>query len=112
MTTEITRRFSIYHSKNPHVYELFKKFAFAAAAEKKQYSADAVLHRMRWYTDIETRGDIFKINNNYAAYYGRLFMADFPQHEGFFRTRALVSQRVGSQREFSAMRENTSDYRT
>lgn len=91
--TQIERRFAIYHAKNPHVYVLFKKFAFAAAAEKQQYSADAVLHRMRWFTDIETSGDPFKINNNYAAYYGRLFMADFPQHKGFFRTRLLAAQR-------------------
>jgi len=84
---DIKRRFAVYHAKNPHVYVLFKKFAFAAAAEKQMYSADAVLHRMRWFTDIETTGDQFKINNNYAAYYGRLFMADFPRHAGFFRTR-------------------------
>lgn len=89
----IKRRFAIYHAKNPHVYTLFKKFAFAAAAEKRQYSADAVLHRMRWFTDIETTGDPFKINNNYAAYYARLFMSDFPQHEGFFRTRRSEGQR-------------------
>lgn len=86
----IEQRFATYHSKNPHVYEMFKKFAFAAAAEKATYSADAVLHRMRWYTEIETRGDRFKINNNYAAYYARMFMKDFPQYRGFFRTRRLA----------------------
>lgn len=120
MTTELKRRFKLYHEKNPHVYEMFKRFAFAAVQEKDQYSADAVLHRMRWYTEIETRGDRFKINNNYAAYYGRLFMADFPQHAGFFRTRVLGEarglsdrgRRVQAKREFSAMRENMSDYRS
>lgn len=92
--TALRQRFAIYHAKNPHVYEMFKKFAFAASAEKDTYSADAVLHRMRWYTEIETRGDRFKINNNYAAYYGRLFMNEFPQHKGFFRTRLLAAQRA------------------
>lgn len=105
--TELQRRFRIYHAKNPHVYELFKKFAFAAAAEKRQYSADAVLHRMRWYTDIETRGDIFKINNNYAAYYGRLFMIDFPQHAGFFRTRTLVAQRPIDRRHYGGLGQHS-----
>ncbi len=92
--TELERRFWHYHKDNPHVYEMFKRFTFQATRIKNHYSADAILHRMRWFTEIETHGDIFKINNNYAAYYGRLFMKDFPQHKGFFRTRVLAAHRT------------------
>ena len=31
--------------------------------------------------------DGFKVNNNYKAFYSRLFMVEHPQYEDFFRTR-------------------------
>ena len=91
--TALEKRFWRYHGDNPHVWQMFKRFTFQATNRKTHYSADAILHRMRWFTEIETHGDIFKINNNYAAYYARMFMNEFPQHKGFFRTRLLAGQR-------------------
>jgi hypothetical protein len=38
---------------------------------------------------VETKGDDFKISNDFIAYYARLFMAYNPQHEGFFKTRPM-----------------------
>ena len=32
------------------------------------------------------------INNNYKPFYARRFMACYPQHEGFFRTRKQTSE--------------------
>lgn len=83
-----------WHAKNPHVYELFKRFTFEAIRSGREvYSARTIFHRMRWHTDIETQGDRFKINDNHSPYYSRMFMRDFPAHSNFFRLRVLSEDR-------------------
>ena len=60
------------------VYDLFKKYTFEAImAGREHFSVISIFERIRWYTDVETQGDPFKINH-FAAYYGRKFMQDFP----------------------------------
>ena len=44
-----------------------------------------VYTRDGWEYDSST----FKINQNFATYYARMFMFDNPQHQGFFRTKEL-----------------------
>jgi len=84
------KRFETFHAENPHIYELFKRFTFEAImAGREHFSVISIFERIRWYTDVETKGDPFKINQNFAAYYGRMFMKDFPVYDGFFRTRKL-----------------------
>ena len=50
-------------------------------------SADALLHRIRWEVAVNTTGDDFKINNDFAALYARKFREQYPEHAGFFETR-------------------------
>lgn len=77
---------------NPEVWDLFLKFTFQLLARgRKHYSSDAVLHRIRWYTDVETSGDEFKVNNNFSAVFARWFHDAYPEHDGFFRTRERIS---------------------
>lgn len=84
----LQKAFDIYHAENPRVYELFKRFAFEAIrAGYEKFGAKSIFERARWEISIHTRGDDFKLNNNYTAFYSRLFMKDFPQYEGFFETR-------------------------
>jgi len=88
--SRIERRFWAFHEENPRVYELFQYFTFTLIQRGwKHHSSDAVLHRIRWQTAIETTDPQFKINDHYSAYYARLFMRDHPEHVGFFRTREL-----------------------
>ena len=90
MPSNWQERFVEYHQENPHVYELVKKYTFEAIASGlTHFSMASIIERIRWFTEIETSGDKFKINQNYQTYYGRKFMQEFPQHEGFFRTRKL-----------------------
>ena len=96
---QIYARFRKFHRANPMVWELFVRFANQAIkAGHKCYSADAICHRIRWWKNVETKNveadgsDEFKINNNYVAYYGRLFMHRFPEHKGFFRVRVRRSE--------------------
>ena len=83
-----------FHNQNPEVWELFKCFTRQIIARGfSNYSSKAVFERIRWETDeadVDGRST-FKINNNYQPHYARWFMARYPQHDGFFRTRALSS---------------------
>ena len=83
-------RFEKFHRENPAVYEMFKRFTFEAIrAGKAHLSAAMVVKRIRWETNVVTTGDQFKINDQYTPHYSRLFMEDFPEHDGFFFTRRL-----------------------
>ncbi len=92
--TELRKKFSEFHTDNPQVYELFKKFTNQAIGTgRKNYSARTIFHRIRWHTDIETRSDDgFKINDHHSPYYSRMFIQDHPQHKGFFRDRMLAEE--------------------
>lgn len=80
--------FERFHTAHPDVYKLFKLLTLEKIALGfKHYSADAVLHVVRWHCDTSSNGKAPKINNNYTAFYARLFHKDFPEHDGFFETR-------------------------
>lgn len=82
-----------WHKQNPHVYELFKRFTFQAIrCGHKRCSAWLIVNRIRWETAIETSGCDFKISNDFIAYYARLFMAHYPEHEGFFVTKRMKGE--------------------
>ena len=84
--------FNQYHLENSQVYELFKKFTFQVIRRGlNNFSAESIINQIRWFTEVETVGDEFKINNDYKPHYSRKFMKDFPEFEGFFRTRKSVA---------------------
>jgi hypothetical protein len=87
--------FWAFHEINPQVYLLFSRFAFEAAlANRGSFGVGAIFERMRWFTAVETRGADYKLNNNYRAYYGRLWMRNNPDFEGFFSTRTLLAKKI------------------
>jgi hypothetical protein len=87
-------KFQIYHRENPQIYEYFKKFTFQAINKGfKHWSAEAVFNICRWETGV-SGNDEFKINNNYKAWYSRLFMNDFPEHKGFFQLRESKADQI------------------
>lgn len=91
-----TLAFLKYHQENPRVYKLFTRFSLLAAQTHSNFSARAVIHRIRWHSQIDTidpQG--FKVNNNHSPYYARMFERDHPQHAGFFRKRASVADEMG-----------------
>jgi len=90
MTKALEDKFQTYDEINPHVYQLFHRFAKEALDRGyNTYSAKAIFERIRWYADIETDGDRFKVNNNYPAYYARKLMKDCKEFSSFFRVREL-----------------------
>ena len=89
--TPLRRAFRVFHAENPHVYELFSRYALEACrAGRGRFGAWMVWNRMRWYARFETtegQSGGFKLNNNLIAYYARHFMAEHPEYEGIFETR-------------------------
>lgn len=78
-----------WHRANLEVYEAFEIIAFDLIKQgHKRYSSDAILHIVRFNLN-RTKGpnDQYKINNNYSAYYARLFMHYHPRYNDFFETR-------------------------
>lgn len=90
--SQMDYQFEKYHYENPIIYEQFKKFALQVKESGKQrYGAKAVFERIRWFFDIETKGDTFKINNNYVSRYVRKLIKEMPEFNDFFATRELRS---------------------
>ena len=91
---EMVSQVSAFHDHHPGVWDLFVRFAFEKINQGyTHYSVKAIFERIRW--EIDSGGDgttIFKLNNNYPAFYSRRFMRMYPQHEGFFRTRHQTSE--------------------
>jgi hypothetical protein len=81
-----------FHRAHPAVWTLFCEFTQDRIARGfTHYSAKAVMERIRWETDQSGDAD-WKINNNFASFYGRRWMKLHPEHDGFFRTRKQVSE--------------------
>lgn len=89
---QIFKRFVAFHDANPTIWELYQKFALQlVGAGRKRYSSLAIMMRIRWHVEVETKGDSVKINNDFAAYYARMFAAKFPEHRKFFGFRHRTS---------------------
>lgn len=87
LNTEIGKRARAYDVENPKVWELFTRFAeMVKGRGYNHYSSNAIFERIRWEIEIETSGDIFKMNNNYRAYYARKLMLR-PDFQKFFEIR-------------------------
>jgi hypothetical protein len=86
-------KFAEIDAANPDVWRLFERFTFELIRRRfSHYSADAVLHRVRWETSSAIDdASSFKINNNWSAFYARKFHAKYPKYEGFFRLRASMA---------------------
>lgn len=88
LNPDLYDKFIRYHAENPNVYERFEDVALQTAATGfHKYSSKTILEVIRWHVSIETRDADFKINNNFTAYYARLFMQNHPELPGFFETR-------------------------
>jgi hypothetical protein len=82
-----------FHVANPNVYSKFCALAQQIIdAGYTHYSADAILHRIRWHYHVEQGDRQFVLNNNWTSRYARLWLSDHPEYAGFFETRVLKSK--------------------
>ena len=89
----IQERFYAYHEAHPEVWRLFQEFAVERLRRGfRHYSADAILHRVRWECDAVTRNAAdgpFKLNDHFSSRYARLLMERDARFAGFFELREL-----------------------
>lgn len=91
----IQARFEAFDKTHPEVYVLFCELVNdLRRVGYKHYSADAVLHRIRWEFDVNTVRDYdgFKINDHFSSRYARKWQAAHLEHTGFFETRELKTK--------------------
>lgn len=84
-----------YHKENPEVYKLFARFTYQVIDKgRKRFGAKMIMERIRWYTNIETKGEVYKVSNNYTAFYSRLFEKRNKKYKGFFGKRKSIADRI------------------
>lgn len=88
----ITGKFRIFHEKNPHIFDLFQKYASEAFfSGRKHFGVRMITERVRWHVAVETKGNMFKLNNNYNSCYARLLMIQQPAYRKMFSRRSSTS---------------------
>jgi len=78
-----------HHRENIHLYKAFRKMALEKCTQRKYYSAKAIIELIRWETKEASNGE-FKINNNLAPLYTRIFVKEFPEYEEHFKVRKSI----------------------
>ena len=90
---ELEAKFLQFHENNPHVYQKLEALALKAIAVGfKHYAIKTLLENIRWHVDMTTTDGRFKISNNHAPYYARLFHKLNPEHSGFFITHKVKGE--------------------
>jgi hypothetical protein len=86
-------RFLAFHRENQDVYIELRRLALQMRdTGRTSYSIKGLFEVLRWSRDLATRGDSFKLNNNYTAYYARLLMEHEPRLAGMFELRERGGQ--------------------
>lgn len=85
--------FTIFHNKNPRVYEVFLEQCLRAVSLKRtKISAKQIIGYVRWHVSMTTETtDGFKINDAFTSRYARLFADKYPQYKDLFNYRELRS---------------------
>ena len=88
------RKFRRYLANNPKVWRLFETFTFDRINKGyDQYSADSILHRIRWEAPVKSADEAeYKVNNNISSYMARHFIKKHPNHTGFFELRRQTTK--------------------
>jgi hypothetical protein len=83
-----------WHLDNLDVYRLFEGFADEARnCGHARLSAWLIVNRIRWETTVVTRGDDFKVSNDFIGFYARLYMGKDPTvRGGFFQIRPMKGE--------------------
>lgn len=78
-----------FHSANPHVMERLVEIAFDMRARKiERVSIKLLFERLRWINVVKTKGDQYRLNNSFTAWYAREIMRRHPALAAMFVTRA------------------------
>lgn len=76
------RAFDDFDRANPQVWALFERFALEALRRRtgsRRIGARLVWERMRWFTQVETDDQAFKLNDHWTPFYARKFHQRHPE---------------------------------
>lgn len=86
----LQERFDKWIEENPDFYHMFHDFTYDLInAGVKKSSAWLVCNRIRWETAIKTKGDPYKISNDFIALLSRKFLNENPNHGNFFTIKQM-----------------------
>ena len=80
-----------FHAANPHVFDLFERFALEAAAKGAgRIGGRLIWERLRWELQVETQGEDWRLNDHHVPFCCRLFISRHPEHRRLFQLRGGV----------------------
>ena len=85
-TNRYLANFKRFHENNPRVFHQVVRYADQQRQTRKHYSIEIIINVIRFWTDLDSVGEPFKINNNYKPYYARMYM-QYRECKGFFELR-------------------------
>ena len=91
-TRSIRERFEEFDRENPQVYVELRRLAIHAKRHGHRSGIKALFEVLRWSHGMKTKGDEFKLNNNFHSHYARALMEREPELAGFFETRKCRSK--------------------
>lgn len=88
--TTIQQKFEAFDRENPQVYaELVRMSRILHERGRTKIGIDLLFAQIRWMSLMSTEGDDFKLNNNFRSRYARKILAEHPEFDALFETRAL-----------------------
>jgi len=84
-----------FHKRRPEVMDRFIEIVSELMQQgHRHYSSDGILHIVRFELNRGKKDEkeIYKINNNYSAFYSRYFLYLYPEFPKFFELRKVSSQ--------------------
>lgn len=99
--SNVVVRFKTFHQKNPHIYKEFTALAYDMRnTGRTRYSGRTIIEKMRWDYDIKTKGDVFKVNDDFVPIYVRVLIHERPEFETFFELRRVRSKGIISDEQY------------
>jgi hypothetical protein len=87
-------KFLAWHKQRPEVWKAFESCALELVHRGvKRYGAKAIAEIVRYHRLMETAKDDFVLNNNFVAYYARIWALKYPHHKEFFEFRDVKGLR-------------------
>jgi len=89
----LRKRCNEFHRRHPEVWSKFVEIALELIRQGcKRYGAQTIFAIIRYQTRLGDDGKTrFKINNDFAPFYARRFLREYPEHAGFFQLRKQTS---------------------
>lgn len=85
-------RWKRWDADNPHVWPLFEAESDQLRAVASKSGAWLVINRLRWLHMLSTKGEPFKMPNDFAALYARAYMSSRKSRHAFFEIRPMLGE--------------------